>query len=58
MIKQELLSKIKKIDLKIKKENISRNVPSRFNILNTLKRKNEIFYFLSTKEMSVDIIHY
>ena len=55
LIKQDLLSRVKNTDLKIKKENIFRNVPSKFNFLNPLKRKNEIFYFVSTKEMSVDI---
>nr|KAJ0216087.1 hypothetical protein LSAT_V11C300116220 [Lactuca sativa] len=55
LIKQDLLSRVKKIDLKIKKENIFKNVPSKLSILNPLKRKNEIFYFVSTKEMSVDI---
>nr|KAJ0193736.1 hypothetical protein LSAT_V11C800404690 [Lactuca sativa] len=55
LIKQDLLSRVKKTDLKIKKENIFKNVPSKLSILNPLKRKNEIFYFVSTKEMSVDI---
>nr|KAJ0196217.1 hypothetical protein LSAT_V11C700385100 [Lactuca sativa] len=55
LIKQDLLSRVKKIDLKIKKENIFKNVPSKLSILNPLKRKNEIFYFVSTKEMSEQI---
>ena len=50
LIKQDLLSRVKKTDLKIKKENIFRNVPSKLSILNPLRRKNEIFYFVSTKE--------
>ncbi|KAL4554916.1 hypothetical protein LXL04_037525 [Taraxacum kok-saghyz] len=37
------------------KESIFKNVPSKLSILNPLNRKNEIFYFVSTKEMSVDI---
>ena len=55
MLKQDLLSRVKNIDLKIKKENIFKNVPSKLSVLNLLKRKNEVFYFVSTKEMSVDI---
>nr|KAJ0185822.1 hypothetical protein LSAT_V11C900505860 [Lactuca sativa] len=45
LIKQDLLSRVKKIDLKIKKENVFKNVPSKLSILNPLKRINEIFYF-------------
>lgn len=54
-IKQDLLSRVRKADLKIKKENIFKNIPSKLTFLNPLKRKNEILYFVSTKEMSVDI---
>lgn len=51
LVKQEILSKIKSLTLDIKKEKIFR-IPFSLNIL---KRKNNIFYFVSTKEMHVDI---
>ena len=40
LIKQDLLSRVKKTDLRIKKENIFKNVPSKLSILNPLKRKH------------------
>ena len=55
LIKQDLLSRVKNTELKIKKEFIFKNIPSKLSILNPLRRKNEIFYFVSTKEMSIDI---
>lgn len=51
LVKQEMLSKIKNLKLDLKKEKIFR-IPFGLNIL---KRKNNIFYFVSTKEMHVDI---
>jgi hypothetical protein len=51
LVKQEMLSKIKNLKLDLKKEKIFR-IPFSLNIL---KRKNNIFYFVSTKEMHVDI---
>ena len=50
LIKQEVLSKIRKSKLDLKKEKIF-NIP----MLNLLKRKNSIFYFVGTREMHVDI---
>lgn len=50
LIKQEILSKIKTTKLNLRKENIF-NIP----FLDRLKRKNSVYYFVGTKEMSVDI---
>ena len=50
LIKQEILSKIKNCKLDLRKEKIF-NIP----MLNCFKRKNNIFYYISTKEMHVDI---
>lgn len=50
LIKQEILSKIRSSKLDLRKEKIF-NIP----LLNHFKRKNSIFYYVSTKEMHVDI---
>lgn len=50
LIKHDLISKIRNTKLDLKKETIFK-VP----FLDRLKRKNNIFYYVSTKEMHVDI---
>lgn len=56
MIHQDQLNKIKKVELGLKKESVFR-IPNKLTqfINNVSKRKNEIFYCISTKEMSIDI---
>lgn len=50
LCKQETLSKINKSKLVLEKEKVFK-----MPILSFLKRKNEIFYYISTKELHVDI---
>ncbi|GJV35938.1 hypothetical protein Tco_1408415 [Tanacetum coccineum] len=55
MIKQDLLNKISKQKLLLNKEQAFK-IPRSMGILNPLlKRKNEIYYFVNSKEMHVDI---
>lgn len=56
MIHQDQLNKIKKVELGLKKESVFR-IPNKLTqfINNVSQRKNEIFYCISTKEMSIDI---
>ncbi|GJU11218.1 hypothetical protein Tco_1133614 [Tanacetum coccineum] len=55
MMKQDLLNKISKQKLLLNKEQAFK-IPRSMGILNPLlKRKNEIYYFVNSKEMHVDI---
>ncbi|GKD23585.1 hypothetical protein Tco_1225288 [Tanacetum coccineum] len=54
MIKQDLLNKISKQKLLLNKEQAFK-IPRTCGLLKPLRRKNEIYYFVNSKEMHVDI---